>query len=144
MTTFPGASGNGSPQDPQGGGFGQRVDHIGSDAQQLWSDARGAVEDLGQTLDLRGRVQRNPYGMMAAAIGVGYLLGGGLFTPLTARVLRLGVRLAALPLVKDELLGMAEAAFQGYQTGRGMGGARSEGVASANAASAGTPRPPAY
>lgn len=144
MTTFPGASSNGTPQDPQGGGFGQRVDHIGSDAQQLWSDARGAVTDLGQTLDLRGRVERNPYGMMAAAVGVGYLLGGGLFTPLTARILRLGVRLAALPLVKDELMGMAEAAFQGYQTGRGMAGPGPQGSASANADSAGTPRPPTY
>ncbi|MBZ4415610.1 hypothetical protein [Myxococcus sp. RHSTA-1-4] len=147
MTTYPGA-GNGSPQSQQGGGnggFGQRVDQIGSEAQQLWTDARGAVTDLGQTLDLRGRVERNPYGMMAAALGVGYLLGGGLFTPLTARIVRLGVRLAALPFVKDELLGMAEQAFQGYQTGRGMAGAgSSESTASANATSAGTPRPPTY
>jgi len=148
MTTYPGASGNGTPQSQESGsnaGFGQRVDQIGSEAQQLWSDARGAVTDLGQTLDLRGRVERNPYGMMVAALGVGYVLGGGLFTPLTARILRLGVRLAALPLVKDELMGMAEAAFQGYQTGRGLGGTGEvQGSASANAASAGTPRPPSY
>ncbi|WP_163996982.1 hypothetical protein [Pyxidicoccus caerfyrddinensis] len=148
MTTYPGATGNGTPQAQNNGsdaGFGQRVDQIGSEAQQLWTDARSAVTDLGQTLDLRGRVERNPYGMMAAAIGVGYVLGGGLFTPLTARIIRLGVRLAALPLVKDELMGMAEQAFNGYQAGRDMaGGGRSESSTSANATNAGTPRPPSY
>ncbi|MCY1015159.1 hypothetical protein [Pyxidicoccus sp. MSG2] len=146
MTTYPGATGNGTPQSQDdNAGFGQRVDQIGSEAQQLWTDARGAVTDLGQTLDLRGRVERNPYGMIAAAVGVGYLLGGGLFTPLTARIVRLGVRLAALPLVKDELLGMAEQAFSGYQAGRDMaGGRRSESATSTNATNAGTPRPPSY
>lgn len=145
MTTYPGAGGNGTPQSQGDGGnagFGQRVDQIGSEAQQLWTDARGAVADLGQTLDLRGRVERNPYGMVAAALGVGYILGGGLFTPMTARILRLGVRLAALPMVKDELMGMAEAAFQGYQSGRGMGGG-AQGTPQGSA-DAGTPRSPPY
>ncbi len=148
MTTYPGATGNGMPQsqdNSSNAGFGQRVDQIGSEAQQLWTDARSAVTDLGQTMDLRGRVQRNPYGMMAAALGVGYVLGGGLFTPLTARIIRLGVRLAALPLDKVELQGMAESAIQGYQTGRGMAGAgSSESTTSTNATNAGTPRPPSY
>ncbi|MCP3101776.1 hypothetical protein LZ198_23135 [Myxococcus sp. K15C18031901] len=149
MANYPGATGNGdSPgrERDADAGFGQRVDQLGSEAQQLFTDARGAMEDLGQTLDLRGRVERNPYGMMVAALGVGYVLGGGLFTPLTARVLRLGVRLAALPFVKDELLGMAEAAFQGYQTGRGgfTHPPHREGTASADANAAGIPRPPSY
>ncbi len=155
MTTFQSNPGNGG-QSASGGqaqgnqgqgqaGFGHRVDRIGSDAQQLWSDARGAVTDLQDTLDLKGRVERNPYLMLAAAFGVGYVLGGGLFTRTTARVIRLGVRLAALPMVKDELLGMAEQALQGYQAGRGMAGAGgAESATSVNATSAGTPRPPSY
>ena len=117
MTTF--SSGNG---DPRGPGIGQRMDQIGSDAQHLINDARGAVNEIGERLDLRGRVQRNPYGMIAAAVGVGYVLGGGLFTPLTGRILKLGLRLAALPLVKEELLGMAEAALGNMQGGRTGGG----------------------
>lgn len=130
MTTYQSTPGNGSSSHDEGHGFGQRVDQIGSNAQQLWSDARSAVTDLGQSLDLKGRVERNPYGMMLAALGVGYVLGGGLFTPLTARILRLGVRMAALPFVKDELIGMAGAALQGYQAGvGGMGGtAGTEGM----------------
>jgi hypothetical protein len=123
MTTFQGNPGNGS-QTQQGGVrgtgvMGERMDRIGTDAQQLWEDARGAVTDLRDTMDLQGRVERNPYLMLAAAFGVGYVLGGGLFTRTTARMIRLGVRLAALPMVKDELLGMAEAAVRGFEAGTG-------------------------
>ena len=119
MTTFSSTPGNGSQASngDSSGGFGHRVDRIGTDAQQLIDDARGAVTDLSATLDLKGRVERNPYGMMAAALGVGYILGGGLFTPTTARIIRLGVRLAALPFVKDELIGMVENAVSGFQAG---------------------------
>lgn len=103
-----------------GQGFGQRVDQIGNDAQRLWADTRSAAEDLGQTLDLRGRVVRSPYATLALAFGAGYLLGGGLFTATTARVVRLGMKFAALPLVKDELLNMAESMVDGL-TGQGSG-----------------------
>jgi len=137
MTTFQNSQSNGTHgSDDQG--FGQRVDQIGSEAQHLWSNARSAVSDLGQTLDLKGRVERNPYGMMAAAIGVGYVLGGGLFTPLTGRILKLGVRLAMLPFVKDELMGMAEAALQGYQAGQSTMGGQSGVSGQGGAAGMGT------
>ena len=107
--------GNGSGQVNSGGrGLGQQFDNVGATAQQLVDEAKGAVQQLGDSLDLRGRVERHPYGMVLAAFGVGYVLGGGLFTPTTARVVRLGMKLAALPLVKDELLGMAEAAVDGF------------------------------
>lgn len=125
MTTFQNTQNNGSQASGDNQGFGQRVDQIGSEAQQLWSNARSAVSDLGQTLDIKGRVERNPYGMMAAALGVGYVLGGGLFTPLTGRILKLGVRLAMLPFVKDELLSMAETALRGYQAGQASVGGQS-------------------
>ena len=133
MTTYQNNSGNGGPsQNDQGPGIGQRVDQIGSDAQHLWDNARGAVTDLRDTMDLRGRVERNPYLMMAAAVGVGYVLGGGLFTRTTGRLVRLGVRLAALPMVKDELLGIAEAALRGIEVGAGQ-------VADMQGSSASTP-----
>jgi hypothetical protein len=63
-------------------------------------------------VDLGGRVNKHPYGTLAAAVGIGYLLGGGLFTPLTGRIvglgLRLGLRLAVLPLLKDQLGDLVE------------------------------------
>lgn len=110
--------GNGATTEKDGS-VGQRVDQIGQSAQQFISEAKGAVSDLSETLDIKGRVERNPYLMIAAAAGVGYVLGGGLFTPMTARMVRLGIRLAALPFVKDELMGMAEAAVHSISTGRG-------------------------
>jgi hypothetical protein len=69
------------------------------------------VEEAGrtvrETLDLEGRVARSPYGMLAGALGVGFVLGGGLFTRVTARLLGAGLRLglmAALPLVQEQLV----------------------------------------
>lgn len=64
-----------------------------------------------QPYDLEARVERNPFGTIAAALGVGYVLGGGFFTPLTARALGLGVRLGlrfvVLPIVADHLVELA-------------------------------------
>jgi hypothetical protein len=57
--------------------------------------------------NLEEQVARNPYGMVAGAIGVGFVLGGGLFTRMTARIVGAGLRIglmAALPVLKDELL----------------------------------------
>lgn len=114
-----------SPQNPPSGnghheqqGFAGRVGHLNDSAQQLFDEARSTFEDLGSAIDLRGRVQRHPYAMVAAALGVGYVLGGGLFSALTFRLVGLGVRVAAVPLVKNQLLGLAEAAVSGF-TGPG-------------------------
>ena len=60
------------------------------------------VKDI---IDIEGRVERNPYGMVAGALGAGFVLGGGLFTRLTGHIagaaLRLGV-MAALPRLEKE------------------------------------------
>jgi hypothetical protein len=60
------------------------------------------VKDI---IDIEGRVERNPYGMVAGALGAGFVLGGGLFTRLTGQIagaaLRLGV-MAALPRLEKE------------------------------------------
>jgi hypothetical protein len=99
-----------------GGGrrtFGDAVERVGDTAQQAWSRTRDAVDDIKGTLDVQGRVDRHPYGTVAAALGIGYVLGGGLFSPLTARIIglgvRIGLRLAAIPVLRDELFGLAEA-----------------------------------
>jgi hypothetical protein len=110
MATHP-HSGNGHHHSQ---GFAGRVGHLNDSAHQLLEEARSTFEDLGQAVDLRGRVQRHPYAMVAAAVGVGYVLGGGLFSALTFRLLGLGVRVAAVPLVKQQLLGLAEAAVSGF------------------------------
>lgn len=80
--------------------------------------ARRSVETLAD--DLRERVEEHPWKTLGMAVGAGYLLGGGLFTALTGRLLfgglRIGLRLAAIPLVREELMGFMETI---KDTGRG-------------------------
>lgn len=89
----------------------QHVDKATEAAHQLRDEAKAAGEGLAEAVDLKGRVERHPYGMVAAALGAGYLLGGGLFTATTGRLLRIGLKLAAVPMVRDELLTFAESAI---------------------------------
>ena len=59
------------------------------------------------TFDIEGRLQRNPYGMLAGALGVGFVLGGGLFTRLTATIASAGLRMAvmaALPAIQQSII----------------------------------------
>ena len=85
---------------------------------KAFKEALGSsVESFSNSVDLRGRVQRHPIGMVCAALGVGYVLGGGLFSPFTARLLKVGIRLAVIPLVKSQLSAMA-----GAQAGEGTPG----------------------
>jgi len=77
------------------------------------TNVRTAPSNATRTLELRSRVKEHPYAALAAVAGVGYVLGGGLFTRLTARTvtlaLRVGASLAVWPLLEIELGGLAEA-----------------------------------
>jgi hypothetical protein len=57
--------------------------------------------------DLVAFVSEHPVGTLAAALGVGYALGGGIFTRLTSGLLRAGLRLgiqfAVMPVIEQEL-----------------------------------------
>jgi len=112
------SSGNGT-HDNQRRGLFERVEHISSSAQELLTEARDAVSDLKKTLDITSRVERHPYAMLAAAVAVGYVLGGGLFTSTTARLVRLGIKVAALPLIKNELMNLAGSSLAGFGASSG-------------------------
>lgn len=60
---------------------------------------------------LSGHVRRHPYRAVLIAAGVGYVLGGGLFTRLSFNMIRLGLRVGALPLLRRELFDAAESAL---------------------------------
>jgi hypothetical protein len=103
--------------------IGQRLDRVSGSAQEAWGQTRDAFSDLSDAIDIKGRVRRQPYGTLAAALGIGYVLGGGIFTPLTSRIvrlaLRIGVRAAFLPLLKDQVAGLADALADGDGDGAG-------------------------
>jgi hypothetical protein len=68
-----------------------------------------------ERIDLAGQIREHPYGAVAAAAGVGFVLGGGLFTRLTGRAAGAAFRLALvalLPLVQDRLLRAAGRALE--------------------------------
>lgn len=82
------------------------------------ADARRALGPLGQLKALSdalaGQTQEHPARTVALTFGTGFVLGGGLFSPLTARIVavgvRIGLRLVALPIVIDGLGALATAA----------------------------------
>lgn len=81
------------------------------DATQQAADAAVTKgSELLESSGIAGQTRKHPYPMVGAAFALGYVAGGGLFSPTTRRVLELSVKLLALPPVRDKLLDMAEAA----------------------------------
>jgi hypothetical protein len=129
-------SGNGAHEDNRRGLF-DRVEHISNSAQELLTEARDTVRDLKKTLDISDRMERHPYAMLAAAAAMGYVLGGGLFTSTTARLVRLGIKVAALPLIKNELFNLAGNSLGGSGASSGSETSRSSGSPPETAGSSG-------
>ena len=65
------------------------------------------LSTLGRIVDVHDRLRRHPYGTLGATVGLGYVLGGGVFTSLTSRLVRLGLRagtrFALVALVADRV-----------------------------------------
>lgn len=80
---------------------------------ELAKDANNALNGMSDAVGLTDKLEKAPYTMVGAALGVGYIVAGGLFTPTTARLIRLGLKLAALPIVRSRLLDVAESAIDG-------------------------------
>jgi hypothetical protein len=85
----------------------------GGESPRLMSAVEEARRSIETTVeDVRERVQEQPVKTLALALGAGFVVGGGLFTPLTGRLfytgLRMALRLAALPLVREELMALVE------------------------------------
>ena len=103
--------------------LGKRIEKVGHTAEHVWDRTRDSVSDIRDALDIPGRVERHPYGTVAAAVGIGYVLGGGLFSPLTASIVRLGVRiglrLAVLPMLKQEMAELVETLDEDDGKGKG-------------------------
>ncbi len=69
-----------------------------------------AVNNAADRLGLAERVAKNPYGLAAVALAVGYFAGGGLFTRTTARLIQFAAHLSTVPVVRTQLFEMAERA----------------------------------
>jgi hypothetical protein len=92
-------------QDPQEGIDGQR---LVEDTRKLANNAQDYYMQLRRDNPLGRAYRENPYAVVAAAIGVGYVIGGGLFTPFTRRVLRMGMRALVIPMVATQIKSLTQ------------------------------------
>lgn len=79
---------------------GQRVI---DDSKRLADDVREAAHKANPTRVIGKYYQENPFAVLAGAAGVGYLLGGGLFTPFTKRMVKIGMKALVVPLAASQL-----------------------------------------
>jgi hypothetical protein len=89
------------------------AEELKENLKKFATTASSALNGVSDAAGLSEKVNESPYGMALAAIGVGYVLGGGLFTSTTVRMVRLGARVAAIPVVRDRLIDAVEAAVDG-------------------------------
>ena len=75
--------------------------------KEIASDLGSAAAELYRRVDLGRQLQEHPYRTLLLAAGVGYVIGGGLFTPLTRHLLGVGMRVAVLPALQSSLLAQA-------------------------------------
>lgn len=74
------------------------------------------AEQLPNLESLRELYERNPYSVLAAAAGAGYILGGGLLTPFTKRLTRMGMKALVIPAALSQLKSLSS------EPGDGRGG----------------------
>lgn len=99
-----------APEGEERGGARQLLDG----AALLARSASSALNGLADAAGLTPRVERSPYGTIAASLGLGYVAGGGLFTPTSARLVGFALKLAMVPVVRDRLLDVAESALDAF------------------------------
>ena len=51
--------------------------------------------------------EENPFAVLAVAAGVGYVLGGGLLSPFSRRIARIGMKAMVLPIAASQLKSIA-------------------------------------
>jgi len=76
------------------------------------SGLAGAVADAASKVAghvaIQKRLRDEPVKTLAIAFGVGYVVGGGFFTPTTSRFLKIATRLWLLPAIRRELTNQQE------------------------------------
>jgi ElaB/YqjD/DUF883 family membrane-anchored ribosome-binding protein len=73
------------------------------DARGLASELSAAAQEIKAKMDVSQSIQAHPFRAVLVAAGVGYVLGGGLFSPLTGTILRVGFRAMLVPMLKGQL-----------------------------------------
>lgn len=99
--------------DPNNGKAERLLNHsrvLRSDMQNLMDDVAEVGRDIRRKTDFSEAIQKHPIRSVCIAAGVGYLLGGGLFSPLTGRLLKVGGRAMLLPILRNQFESMVAGA----------------------------------
>jgi len=95
----------------QGPGIGSGAEEVVRRARAVGNEVSGLVEAVGsvaagakQAINLEERMKEAPVKTLLIAAGIGYVAGGGFFTPFTGTMLRLGTRLWLLPTIRNTIL----------------------------------------
>lgn len=99
----------------QGQGIGDGAEEVVRRARAVGTELGGLVEAVGdvakgarKAVNLDQRMADKPVQTLLIAAGIGYIAGGGFFTPLTGTMLRLGTRLWLLPTLRNTFLNTEE------------------------------------
>lgn len=76
-----------------------------ADAEQLRDDIRGIAQQVREKNILERTYRHNPYIVLAAAAGLGYIAAGGLVSPFTRRITRFGMKALFVPIAAAQFKG---------------------------------------
>jgi hypothetical protein len=88
---------------------------LNNDMRGLASELSDAAKEIKSKIDLGPIVQEHPFRTVLIAAGVGYVLGGGMFTPLTGTIVRVGARAMLLPFLRNQLFNLVAGGESGTQ-----------------------------
>lgn len=79
-----------------------RQDYV-QGTNEIVSETLRVIGDLREKETLQRVYRENPYLIVGVAAGAGYLAAGGLFTPFTRRVLKIGMKALFVPIAAAQL-----------------------------------------
>lgn len=75
------------------------------DGELLRQDIRGLMQEVRDKRIVERTYRHNPYVVLAAAAGMGYIAAGGLVSPFTRRLTRIGMKALFVPIAAAQFKG---------------------------------------
>jgi len=75
--------------------------------EQVNAEVKALVEHVKDQRLAQRYFEENPFAVLAVAAGVGYILGGGLLSPFSRRIARIGMKAMVLPIAASQLKSMS-------------------------------------
>jgi hypothetical protein len=93
--------------------------HLMDDSKKVFDDVQQLYDNMRNKGSLGEYYQQNPYAMLATAAGVGYVLGGGLFSPFTKRVLKLAMKGLVIPIAGSQFKNLSASGHASHAPAEG-------------------------